>query len=104
MIITIQRQVHRDFLITLYFSQHPHSVFSPKCERDQVSETQITAIKTVLMSILVFVFQHSRQEEEIPINQTTKCNNFPSLLPDVYVRLNMFRASSRPSSEAQRLQ
>ena len=40
----------------------------------------------------------------IPINQPTKCNNFSSLLLDVYVRLNMFRASSRPSSGAQQLQ
>jgi len=40
----------------------------------------------------------------IQINQPTGCNNFPSSLLDVYVRLNMFRASSRPSSEAQQLQ
>ena len=30
----------------------------------------------------------------IQINQPTKCNNFSSLLRDVYVQLNMFRASS----------
>jgi len=35
------------------------------------------------------------------INQPTRCNNFSSLLLDFYVQLNMFRASSRPSSEAQ---
>ena len=34
----------------------------------------------------------------IQINQPTRCNNFSSLLLDVYVQLNMFRASSRPSS------
>jgi len=38
------------------------------------------------------------------INQPTRCNNFSSLLRDVYVQLNMFRASSRPSSRAQQLQ
>jgi hypothetical protein len=40
------------------------------------------------------------------INQPTRCNNFSSLLLDVYsyVRLNIFRASSRPSSGAQQLQ
>jgi hypothetical protein len=40
------------------------------------------------------------------INQPTRCNNFSSLLFDVYsyVQLNMFRASSRPSSGAQQLQ
>jgi hypothetical protein len=34
----------------------------------------------------------------IQINQPTICNNFSSLLLDVYVQLHMFRASSRPSS------
>ena len=38
------------------------------------------------------------------INQPTRCNNLSSLLLDVYVQLNMFRASSRPSSGAQQLQ
>jgi hypothetical protein len=38
------------------------------------------------------------------INQPTRCNNFSSLLLDVYLQLNMFRASSRPSSGAQQLQ
>ena len=36
----------------------------------------------------------------IPINQPTRCNNFSSLLIDVYVQLNMFRASSCPLSGA----
>jgi hypothetical protein len=40
----------------------------------------------------------------IQINQPTKCKNFSSLLLDVYLQLNMFRASSRPSSGAQQLQ
>jgi len=34
----------------------------------------------------------------IQINQPTRCNSFTSLLLDVYVRLNMFRAPLRPSS------
>jgi len=40
------------------------------------------------------------------INQPTRCNNFSSLFLDhySYVQLNIFRASSRPSSEAQQLQ
>jgi hypothetical protein len=37
-------------------------------------------------------------------NQPTRCKNFSSLLLDVYVQLNMFRASSCPSSGAQQLQ
>ena len=40
----------------------------------------------------------------IQINQPTRCNNFSSLLLDVYLQLKMFRASSRPSSGAQQLQ
>ena len=40
----------------------------------------------------------------IPINQPTRCNNFSSLELDIYVWLNMFRASSSPSSGVQPLQ
>jgi len=42
----------------------------------------------------------------IQIIQSTRRNNFSSLLLDVYscVQLNLFRASSRPSSGAQQLQ
>jgi hypothetical protein len=40
----------------------------------------------------------------IQINHQTRCNNFSSLLLNIYVQLNMFRASSRPSSGAQQLQ
>jgi len=40
----------------------------------------------------------------LQINQPTRCNNFSSLLLDVYVQLNLFRVSSRPSSRAQQLQ
>jgi len=36
----------------------------------------------------------------IQINQQTRCDSFKSLLLDVYVWLNMFRAPSRPSSGA----
>jgi hypothetical protein len=40
----------------------------------------------------------------VQINQPTRCSNFASLLLDVYVQLNMSRASSRPLSGAQQLQ
>jgi len=40
----------------------------------------------------------------IQINQPTRCNSFSSLLLNIYVRLNMFQASSRPSSGVQQLQ
>jgi hypothetical protein len=40
----------------------------------------------------------------IQTNQPTRCKDFSSLLLDVYVQLNMFRASSRPSLGARQLQ
>jgi len=40
----------------------------------------------------------------IQINQPTRCNNFSSLLLDVYVQLNMFGESSCQSSRDQQLQ
>src|SRR5215475_1534587 len=51
-----------------------------------------------------FDIRKSMHHHTIQINQLTRCNNFTSLLLDVYVWLNMFRASSRPSSGAQQLQ
>ena len=53
---------------------------------------------------LKFKICQSVHRQTIPINQPTRCNNFSSLLLDVYVQLNMFWASSRPSSGAQKLQ
>jgi len=47
---------------------------------------------------------HMEQKKVFQIIQPTRCNIFSSLLLDVYIQLNMFRASSRPSSGAQQLQ
>jgi hypothetical protein len=46
----------------------------------------------------------SMHHHTIQINQPTRYNNFSSLLLDIYVQLNMFRASSRTSSGAQQMQ
>jgi hypothetical protein len=47
------------------------------------------------------IFQyHINLQVLIQINQPTKCSSFSSLLLDVYVQLNMFRAPLRPSSGA----
>ena len=54
---------------------------------------------TTLYTTLLYVHHHT-----IQINQPTRRNSFSSLLLDVYLQLNMFRASSRPSSGAQQLQ
>ena len=48
---------------------------------------------------LKFKVCKSVHHHTIQIDQRTRCNNFSSLLLDVYLPLNMFRASSRPSSE-----
>ena len=54
----------------------------------------------------IFKVCKSVHHHTFQINHPTRCNNFSSLLLDVYlyVQLNMFRVSSRPSSEAQQLQ
>ena len=49
----------------------------------------------VRFDVLKFVHHHT-----IQINQPTLCNSFTSLLLDVYVWLNIFRALPRPSSGA----
>jgi hypothetical protein len=48
-----------------------------------------------IFDVLKTVHHHT-----IQIIQPTRCNSFTSLLLDVYVRLNTFRASPRPSSGA----
>ena len=55
--------------------------------------------RTYQFKVCKSVHHHKTQ-----INQPTRCNNFSSLLLDVYVQLSMFRASSRSSSVAQQLQ
>jgi hypothetical protein len=50
--------------------------------------------------IIKFKFCKSVHYPTIQINQPTRCKNFSSLLLDVYVQLNMFRAFPRPSSGA----
>jgi hypothetical protein len=53
---------------------------------------------------LMFQVCKSVQHHTNQINHPTRCNNASSLLLDVYVQLNMFRALSRPSSGAQQMQ
>ena len=52
----------------------------------------------------ILKFCKSVHHHTFKINQPTRCKNISSLLLDVYVQLNMFRASSSPSSGAQQLQ
>jgi len=48
----------------------------------------------------IFDVRKSVHHHTIQINQPTRCTSFTSLLLDVYVSLNMFRAPPRPSSGA----
>ena len=52
------------------------------------------------VSSFLFDVRKSVHHHTIQINQPTRCNIFTSLLLDVYVWLNMFRAPLRPSSGA----
>jgi hypothetical protein len=47
---------------------------------------------------IVFDVHKSVHHYTIQLNQPTRCNSFTSLLLDIYVWLNMFRVSPRPSS------
>ena len=57
---------------------------------------------SVLWTMLSAIFAGFRHIScnMIQINEPTRCNSFTSLLLDVYVWLNMFRASPRPFSGA----
>jgi hypothetical protein len=66
-----------------------------------VSNERLKIVKHCTHKFKVCKFVHHHR---IQINQPTRSNNFSSLLLDVYVQLNVFRSSSRPSSGAQQLQ
>jgi hypothetical protein len=51
-------------------------------------------------NLIKFDVQKSVHHHMIQINQPTRCNSFTSLLLDIYVWLNTFRAPLRPSSGA----
>ena len=63
----------------------------------------LTVVTNTCTNEVRVVHCKSVHHHTIPINHPTRCNSFPSLLLDVYVRLNVFRASSRPTSGAQQL-
>jgi len=51
----------------------------------------------ILITEIQFDVRKSVHHHTIQINQPTRCNSLTSLLLDVYVWLNMFRAPLRPS-------
>jgi hypothetical protein len=58
-------------------------------------DTHFKSIQFINLMLAKSVHHHT-----IQIIQPTRCNSFTSLLIDVYVWLNMFQASPRPSSGA----
>jgi hypothetical protein len=58
--------------------------------------------ETLIVSFRWFIKQ--TECTSMQIIQPTRCNNFSSLLLDVYLQHNVFRASSRLSPGAQQLQ
>jgi hypothetical protein len=50
--------------------------------------------------LFTFDIHTSMHHHTIKINQPTRCNNFTSLLLDIYVWLNMFQVPLCPSSGA----
>ena len=87
-------QTHR-FLRTIMLTSREYGVSS------RVLQTNIWLKNNTLTA---FKVRQSVHHHTIQINQQTRYNNFSSLLLDVYVQLNMFRASSRPWLGAQQLQ
>ena len=74
---------------------HPEHVLLCFSTSTKVTRTGVCYIIRTLP--VLFYFPYGIQ---VQIIQPTRCNSFTSLLLDVYVWLNMFRASHRPSSGA----
>jgi len=78
-----------------YYLDDPHSGFG--------AEALGSVTRDSIESLLLKLYSGSNIDNnhcKIQIIQPMKCNSFTSLLLDVYVWLNMFRASPRPSSGA----
>ena len=91
---------YKNFTITLHLLQNLHLNILQKILHQNYQ------LLIYFQNKLPFVFKvcKSVHRHTIQINQPPRCNNFASLLLDVYIWLNMFRSSSRPSSGAQQLQ
>jgi hypothetical protein len=85
-------------------AQCRHNVEQQTLNINRSSEKGYQRQNTYVPSFIWTFFVEKFVPRIIQINQQTRCNNFSSLLLDVYVQLNMFRAFSRPSSGTQQLQ
>jgi len=75
-----------------------------KLDQFEIYQNYFEIFSSMVLEREEFKVCKSVHHHTIQINQPTRCNNFLSLLLDVYVQLNIFRASSRPLSGAQQLQ
>jgi hypothetical protein len=88
------------------------SIICRECMALRSFETSVTIWQSAWRNVTenlnvgfeILKFCKSVHHHTTQINQTTRCKNFRSLLLDVYLQINMFLASSRPSSGAQQLQ
>ena len=83
--------------MTLWYKIQPTTV-------GQTCSFQLTA--QIHVDLLFFFFKvcKSVHHRTFQINRQPDATIFPFYYADVYLQLNMFRASSRPSSGAQQLQ
>jgi hypothetical protein len=88
---------HRVYSCIMYFSQY--AAIIPATLDFVTGVDSEDALYFVTEVVKCCKLSHS-----IQINQPPTCNKFSSLLLEVYVQLNMFRASSRPSLGSQQLQ
>jgi hypothetical protein len=77
------------YSIVLYIHQYKYS-----CR----FKTAYTVACNYIHGTVLLTFRKSAHHHTNQINQPTRCSSFTSLLLDVYVWLNMFRAPLRPSS------
>jgi len=80
----------------------PHTRYMPRPSNSRFYHPNNIEYRSLIRDIInKFKVCKSVHHHTIQINQPNRCNNFSSLLLDVYVQLNMFRAFSHPSSGAQ---
>ena len=77
------------------FSKNLSKKFKFHFNRTRITGTSHADLYTLLFEVRKSVYHHT-----IQIIQPTRFNSFTSLLLDVYVWLNMFRVSPRPSPGA----
>jgi hypothetical protein len=95
--ISIHKKETMTFMLIHSFDMH---IYSCKVYLHYAYDTALNQKLLSLGFKNLFKVRKSVHHHTIQINQPTRCNSFTSLLLDVCVWLNMFRAPLRPSSGA----